>query len=313
MRIPFVTADVFTDTRFGGNPLAVVPDARGLDPEQMQAIAREFNYSESTFVLPPERGGDRRVRIFTPAREVPFAGHPNVGTAAVLAALGAFGDVGEPMTVVFEEVAGDVPVEIKPAGGGQFSCELRAPEPLTLGTELPVDLVAAALGLASEDVVTAAHRPRVASVGLPFIVVEVTGLDVLARARVDAAGLDRLGALSAVTPDVHVYTRVPANQAPVGSAAVPGLAPPDVRARMFAPFDGVPEDPATGSANAALAGLLADLDPRADGELRWTIAQGVEMGRPSRIEARVAKRGGTVSGVWVGGRSVLVAEGTLEV
>lgn len=312
MRIAFVTADVFTDTRFGGNPLAVVPDARGLDPGQMQAIAREFNYSESTFVLPSERGGDRRVRIFTPAREVPFAGHPNVGTAAVLAALGGFGVIGEPTTVVLEEVAGDVPVEITPVGDGQFSCELRAPEALSLGAALPVDPVAAALGLAPEDVATAAHPPRVASVGLPFIVVEVTGLEVLGRARADVAALERLAAVSGVTPDVHVYTRMPATPAAVGTA-VPGLAPPDLRARMFAPFDGVPEDPATGSANAALAGLLADLDPRDDGELRWTIAQGVEMGRPSRLEARVAKQGGAVAGVWIGGRSVLVAEGTLEV
>jgi trans-2,3-dihydro-3-hydroxyanthranilate isomerase len=173
--------------------------------------------------------------------------------------------------------------------------------------------VAAALGLAPHDVVTAAHPPRVASVGLPFIVVEVTGLDVLARARADVAALEQLAVLSRVTPDVHVYTRVPAGPAPAGSAAVPGLAPPDIRARMFAPFDGVPEDPATGSANAALAGLLAHLDSRTGCELRWTIAQGVEMGRPSRLEVRAAKQGGTVSGVWVGGRSVLVAEGTVEV
>jgi trans-2,3-dihydro-3-hydroxyanthranilate isomerase len=182
-----------------------------------------------------------------------------------------------------------------------------------VGPELPVDLVAVALGLAPRDIVTESHAPRVASVGLPFVMVEVAGLEVLGRARADVAALERLAAVSGVTPDVHVYTRAGQGPAAGGARPAPGLAPPDLRARMFAPFDGVPEDPATGSANAALAGLLADHDPRTDGELRWTIAQGVEMGRPSRLEARVTKRGGTVSGVWIGGRSVLVAEGTLQV
>lgn len=299
MRRSFVTCDVFTDTRFGGNPLAVLPRADGLDAGEMQRIAREFNYSETTFVLPPERGGDRRVRIFTPAREVPFAGHPNVGTAFVLALLGELGPFPEPRAVVFEERAGDVPVQIAAVGHERYWCELRAPAPLSLGAPLPVDLVAAALGLGLADIRTDAHPPRIASVGLEFVVVEVTGLDALGRARVEPGALQRLAELAGVTPDVHVYARVPG--------------PPDIRARMFAPADGVPEDPATGSANAALAGLLADLDPRADAALSWTIAQGVEMGRPSRLEARAAKRGGTVTDVWIGGQSVLVAQGEIEI
>jgi trans-2,3-dihydro-3-hydroxyanthranilate isomerase len=315
VRVRYVTCDVFTDTRFGGNPLAVVPDARDLSAGQMQAITREFNYSESTFVLPPERGGDRRVRIFTPAREVPFAGHPNVGTAFVLARLGALGPFDEPRTVVFEEGAGDVPVEVTPVGDGLFACELRAPEPLSMGPDLPVDLVASALGLDPVDVVTRTHAPQVASVGLPFVVVEVAGVRALARARADLGALERLAALGAGTPDIHAYTHAPREQvgSDPGASAVPGLAPADLRARMFAPFDGVPEDPATGSANAALAGLLAALDPRDDAQLRWTIAQGVEMGRPSRLEARAHKRSGEVDGVWIGGQSVPVAEGAIEV
>ncbi len=267
MRLRFVTCDVFTDTRFGGNPLAVLPDARGLNGAQMQQVAREFNYSESTFVLPAERGGDRRVRIFTPTREVPFAGHPNVGTAFVLARLGELGAFPEPRTVVFEEDAGDVPVEVTPVGEGLFSCQLRAPEAVRLGPELPVDLAAAALGIDPADVVTRTHGPRVASVGLPFIVVEVVGLVALGRARADLTALERLAAAAGGTADIHVYVRTPA-AADAASQPVPGLAPPDLRTRMFAPFDGVPEDPATGSANAALAGLLASLPPRAPGDVR---------------------------------------------
>jgi trans-2,3-dihydro-3-hydroxyanthranilate isomerase len=301
VRLRFLTCDVFTDTRFGGNPLAVLPDARGLAPSQMQQVAREFNYSESTFVLPAERGGDRRVRIFTPAREVPFAGHPNVGTAFVLARIGELGErVGG--TVVFEEAAGDVPVAVTALGDGRFACELRAPEPLSLGPALSVDAVAAAVGLLPGDVVTDRHPPQVASVGLEFVVIEVRDRGALERARPDARGLERLVAAGAATPDVHLYVRTPGD--PEGF---------DLRTRMFAPFDGVHEDPATGSANAALAGLLATIDPAADGRLAWRIAQGVEMGRPSVLAARAAKHAGALTGVWVGGESVLVSEGWIEV
>jgi trans-2,3-dihydro-3-hydroxyanthranilate isomerase len=302
MRHHFVTCDVFTDVRFGGNPLAVLPDARGLATAQMQRIAREFNYSETTFVMPAERGGTRRVRIFTPAREVPFAGHPNVGTAFVLATTGELGEIVGPTTVVFEELAGDVPVEVVPIGDGRFSCELRAPEDLSVGQALPVDLIADALCLSVADIEAINHPPLMASVGLPFVVVELADLDALRRARPDTAALGALLAAGAETADVHVYVRVPDAQDGV-----------DVRARMFAPFDGVPEDPATGSANCALAGVLAHLDERSDVDLRWRIAQGVEMGRPSVLDARAAKRAGAVSGTWIGGESVLVSEGTLEV
>jgi trans-2,3-dihydro-3-hydroxyanthranilate isomerase len=309
MEHAFVTCDVFTDTRFGGNPLAVLPDARGLTDAQMQAIAREFNYSETTFVLPPERGGDRRVRIFTPAREVPFAGHPNVGTAFVLAALGEL----EPLdnvrsvvlgerSVVLEEPAGDVPVTIRPLAGGRVICELRAPERLSVGPALPVDLVAAAVGLAPDDIATDSHAPCVGSVGLPFVLVELRSVEALRRARPDEPALRALLAAGAACADIHCYVRTPGDPDCV-----------DLRTRMFAPFDGVPEDPATGSANAALAGLLTALHPGSDVNLRLTIAQGVEMGRPSRLLARTDKCLDEVLGVWIGGESVLVSRGTIEV
>jgi trans-2,3-dihydro-3-hydroxyanthranilate isomerase len=303
MRHRYVTCDVFTTTRFGGNQLAVLPDARGLTAEQMQQVAREFNYSETTFVLPPERGHDQRVRIFTPAREVPFAGHPNVGTAFVLAAIGALGTVDGPRTLHFEEAAGVVPVSIEARGDGRFWCELEAPAPLALGPELPVPDVAAAVGLAPVDVRTDAHVPRWASVGLPFIIAQVADLEALGRARPDSAALQRLISPGGPTPDIHLYVRMPADD-PQGL---------DIRARMFAPFDGVPEDPATGSANGALVGLLASLAGPPDAELRWRIGQGIEMGRPSLLEARARRAAGDVTGVWIGGESVLVCEGTIEV
>jgi trans-2,3-dihydro-3-hydroxyanthranilate isomerase len=276
----------------------VVLDAEGLSDAQMQQVAQEFNYSETTFVLPPEQGHDRRVRIFTPAREVPFAGHPNVGTAFVLASLGQLGALDTPAEVTFEEAAGLVPVSVQ-RDGDRIWCELRAPEALTLGPELPVAAVAEAVGLTAQDMAMDRHRPRVASVGLEFIVAELVDRSALERARPVEAALERLVTLGASTPDIHVYV----------ADGTDGF---DLRARMFAPFDGVHEDPATGSANCALAGLLASLDDT-DGERAWRIAQGVELGRPSVLDARVQRVGGEVAGVWIGGSSVLVSEGTIEV
>lgn len=297
MRYRYYLCDVFTDTRFGGNQLAVLPEAGGLSDRQMQQIAREFNFSESTFVLPAEAGHTRRVRIFTPATEVPFAGHPNVGTAFALATAGEFGPIEESITVTFEEKAGLVPISIRKREG-RIWCELSAPRRLSLGKTVSAEALAAAVSLAPEDVVTLTHPPQAASVGLPFLIAEVRDRAALGRARVDMTGI---GALSTarVTPDVHLYTRS-------GDEF-------DLRARMFAPLDGVPEDPATGSANCALAALLTQHAAERDGSFRWRIAQGVEMGRPSVLEARAEKRDGEVVGAWIGGASVLVSEGWIEV
>src|SRR5262245_24800464 len=293
----YYICDVFTDTRFGGNQLAVLPDALGLSDRQMQQVAREFNFSETTFVLPAEQGHTRRVRIFTPTAEIPFAGHPNIGTAFVLATMGALGPVDSSITVTFEEKAGLVPVSIQQRQGTLW-CQLTAPERLSLGKTVPADVLAAAVSLAPNDVVTTTHQPQVASVGLPFVVAELKDRPALQRARVSGQGFDALAARG-VVPDVHLYTRS-------GDAF-------DIRARMFAPFDGVPEDPATGSANCALAGLLSHYDAGTDGTTSWRIAQGVEMGRPSILEAGAEKRGGVVVATRVGGASVLVSEGTIEV
>jgi trans-2,3-dihydro-3-hydroxyanthranilate isomerase len=298
MRYRYYICDVFTDTRFSGNQLAVLPEAQGLSDRQMQQIAREFNFAESTFVLPAEAGHTRRVRIFTPTTEVPFAGHPNIGTAFVLAAAGEFGPILPSVTVTFEEKAGLVPVTIHRREGGRLWCELAAPQRLSLGKTVSVQSLASAVSLAPDDVVTRTHPPQVASVGLPFLVAELADRAALERARVNRDGLDALVA-EGVTPDVHLYVHSDDEF--------------DLRARMYAPLDGVPEDPATGSANCALAGLLSQCDGRTDGSFYWRIAQGVEMGRPSVLEARTVKRGGAVVEIRIGGASVLVSEGFIEV
>ncbi len=293
----YYTCDVFTRERFGGNPLAVVPDARGLDTAAMQALAREFNYSETTFVFPPEGDHTRAVRIFTPAVEVPFAGHPNVGTAFMLAELGEVEWGADTAVVHFEEKAGTVPVRIARDGRGGTFCELTAPEPLSLGPEPAVEEVAAAIGLEYGDVVTAVHPPRVASVGLPFVVTEIASRAALARAAPDVRGMRTLQARG-ITPDIHLYTRDAGDF--------------DLHTRMFAPLDGVPEDPATGSANSALIGLLGQADPALSGQWRWRIAQGVDMGRPSELFGSVEKAAGKVSAVQIGGYSVPVFTGTFS-
>lgn len=297
MRYRYYTCDVFTDIRFGGNQLAVLPDAQGLSDTQMQQITREFNYAETTFVLPPEAGHTRRVRIFTPACEVPFAGHPNIGTAAMLAAHRELGPIGGKAEVTFEEQAGVVRIVLE-RRGDRFWCELTAPEPLSLGKPVPVAAVAAAASLDGADILTTRHQPHSASVGLGFLMAELRDVDTLQRARPNIAGLDRLRGPDIGEPYLHLYVRTR-----------DGF---DLRTRQFSSSDPMLEDPATGSANAALAGLLAHYDQAETADFRWRIAQGVEMGRPSVLEARAEKRGGQVVNVWIGGESVAVAEGFLE-
>jgi trans-2,3-dihydro-3-hydroxyanthranilate isomerase len=301
MRYRYYTCDVFTARRFGGNQLAVLPDAAGLSVKHMQRIAREFNYSETTFVLPPEDPAHtRKVRIFTPGAEIPFAGHPNVGTAFVLAAIGAVPTGGAETEVVFEEGAGPVVVAVRCRNGRPLECELTAPQPLALGATPPIGAVAESIGLRPEVVVTRTHPPQVASAGLPFLCVELRDRPALAEARVRPEAHGALMEASAAE-GILLYTR------DTGEAGL------DLRARMYAPLHGVPEDPATGSANVALAGLLAASAPAADGAFAWRIAQGVEMGRPSLLEASAIKRGGKVESMRIGGRSVLVCDGWIEV
>lgn len=297
----FLTADIFTDRMFGGNQLAVLPDARGLAAEQMLAITREFNYSESTFVLPPERGGTRRVRIFTPGGEVPFAGHPTVGTAHVLAAIGEIALTGDETRIVLEEGVGDVPVTIRAANGQPTFAQLSVAKlPEVVSPTPDLDALAETLSLLPDDFVGGPWAPVAVSCGLPFLMVAVKSRDAVRRARVRVEPWERTLAGKAWSEPM-VFAM---------DAEGPGV---DVRARVFVPGLSVPEDPATGSACAALGGFLALRTPRAEGTLRWTVEQGMEMGRPSRIEIEVDKAGGAVTAVRVGGSSVLVSEGTLRV
>lgn len=284
----FVTVDVFTDRRFGGNPLAVFPDARGMGDADMQSLAAEFNLSETTFVLPPaDPANTARVRIFNRKSEMPFAGHPNVGTGWVLAQQGRARDG----ILRFEEIAGLVEVQVAPE-----RVTIAAPQPLSLGAEMPVELVAGCVGLSKADVVTTAHRPVGASVGNSFVIAEVTG-EALTRAAPD---------IGRFREAARTYTAMGPNRLPLYLYAHDSAR---IRARMFSPLSGTIEDPATGSAATPLAALLLSLTP--DSERRYDIAQGVEMGRPSRLlcTARRAADGIRAS---VGGNCVPVLEGRVE-
>lgn len=299
MQRRYVTVDVFTDRAFGGNPLAVVLDAEGLSTEQMQAIAIEFNYSETTFVLPPhDKAHDAEVRIFTVRSEIPFAGHPNVGTAFVLASRAKM----PPARLLFEEKAGLVPVEISSADEKVTNAELTAPQPLKRLSQVPAEKVAACLSLSAGDIRTDRHQPHIISVGLPFLAVEIASREGLKRAKPNAEAFARTLPLDG-NDAIYFYTRdVPASEAPC-----------NVQARMFHPgSSGLSEDPATGSATAAAAAMFADLDVTRDGELRMTIGQGFDMGRPSILQTRVRKQGGKVVSAHVGGSCVFMMEGTVN-
>jgi trans-2,3-dihydro-3-hydroxyanthranilate isomerase len=300
MQLQFATVDVFTADRFSGNPLAVVLNAQGLSGAQMQAIAAEFNLAETTFVLPPKDGANTaEVRIFTPRYEMPFAGHPNVGTAYVLARTGS--SYGRPIAgdqVIFEEKAGLVPISLLRDGGSVVGAQLASPQPLSVGAEIPAELIASACSLSSDDVETGNHRPCIASCGAAFILAELKSVAALARA-LPRGDVFRQEVAQHPATSILIYTQVDE-----GSI--------DIRARMFAPHHGIPEDPATGSANVALIGLLAKLRPEADLRLVRKIAQGVEMGRPSLLEAVAEKRGGVVVATYIGGRCVPVMAGVIE-
>jgi len=298
MRRRYATADVFTDRMFGGNPLAVVLDAEGLSTAQMQAVAAEFNYSETTFVLPPRDPSHTAwVRIFKPAREIPFAGHPNVGTAYVLAQQRAAR--GEPPMArfVFEEAAGLVPVDLLREGDAVVGAEVTAPEPLSRRTTVPPDRVAACLALPAADVRTDRHQPQVISVGLPFLVVELASRDALRRVKGSPAAYAHALPRDEATA-VYAYTRDVG-----GEAADAGT---DLQARMF--MSGLTtEDPATGSATAAVTALVAELQGASELSLR--VGQGVDMGRPSLLLARARKQDGAMT-AFVGGRCVGMFDGS---
>ncbi|MVW80272.1 PhzF family phenazine biosynthesis protein [Bordetella sp. 02P26C-1] len=298
MRYRYVTADVFTRHAYGGNPLAVILDAEGLTTEQMQLIAREFNFSETSFVLPPKDPAHTAwVRIFTPDREVPFAGHPNVGTAVVVAREMAAKGQPLPEQLIFDEAAGLVRLAVAVGGDGVERVQLLAPEPLSRRAQVPVEAVARALSLDTADIDVSEHAPQVVSVGLPFLVVQLADREALRRARPDGAGYASLLPLDGAK-SIYAYT--------TDTQADAIDSPTDIQARMFTAR--MTEDPATGSATAAATALRAAL--QAPGALRLRVGQGVDMGRPSLLLAHAEHRG---DGIWAGvaGQAVIVMEGSL--
>jgi trans-2,3-dihydro-3-hydroxyanthranilate isomerase len=301
MRARYLTADVFTDHRFGGNQLAVFPEARDIDPGLMQKIAREFNYSETTFVLPPDDPSHTaKVRIFTPGGELQFAGHPTIGTAHVLAATGVVPLKGPETRIVFEEGVGPVPVTIRATNGQPEFAQLSAAKLPEVGPPPPSrETLAEMLSLVPADVLDGATPPESVSCGTPFLFVPLRDRRAVAQARI-RGDLWEAALSSYVTDKVFVFAMDPEH---------PGH---HVRARMYAPGIGVPEDPATGSACVALGGYLAARDPRTDGTLRWIVEQGFEMGRPSILEVEADKKAGRTTATRVGGKTVVVCEGAME-
>ena len=296
MSYRFVIADVFTETAFGGNQLAVFPDGRGLSGRAMQAIAREFNFAETTFVLPSDDARHaRRVRIFAPKKELPFAGHPTIGTAAVLAHLGLVEVPGGVATFVLEEGIGLIAVEVRLGGAAPFA-RFRLEQEVETPPHRPERRAAAAtLGL-SENAIEDAWF---AGIGVPFAFIHLADKAAIDRAFLDRAAWSEHFARAwasnvylfagAIEPESHLYVR------------------------MFAPAAGVDEDAATGSGAAILAGCLAARLSERDGTFAWRIEQGISMGRPSAIEIQAEKRAGRVVAVWVGGYTVVVGEGSMSV
>jgi len=275
----YLVYDVFTDTRFGGNQLAIFPQADGLPEDALQKIAAEFNFSEVTFVYPPaEPGHTARLRIFTPTMEVPFAGHPVIGTAVALADLGHDGDM------VLDLGIGPLACT---CGDGHTAFTTTAP--LQVVAEPDPTLVARALGLAPGDIATAIHPPTMATLGLPFTVTELAGRATLSACQADTVAFREGAAAHPGGLDFAQFAYVRAGDT--------------VNARMFAPLDNIPEDPATGSACATLAALLSS---RLGHDVTLTVHQGEDMGRPARID--VATRGAAVT---VSGRAVPVMRGEL--
>ncbi|HEV7325009.1 MAG TPA: PhzF family phenazine biosynthesis protein [Bosea sp. (in: a-proteobacteria)] len=294
----FVTLDVFTTKPHAGNPLAVVLDSEGLDTTAMQAIAREFNLSETVFVAPPANPAHRAaIRIFTPGQELPFAGHPTVGTAALL----ALRDAAEGQAadrLVLEEKVGLVPCAITLGNARSARATFTLPKlPEQIAQPIAEAALAQALGLDVADLGFEDHRPSAFSAGVAYTMVPVSGREAIAKARV--AGTFAQVMAAAPNGNAFVYCRQTEE------------AGHHYHARMFWPEAGVTEDPATGSAVAAFAGAIMAFDRPGDGTHRLVIEQGYEMGRPSQIELTLTVAGGALVLATIGGAAVVMSEGVL--
>ena len=303
MRYQFYTADVFSDRLFGGNQLAVFPDALGLSSQQMQQIAAEFNFSETAFVLPATSSqcNDCRLRIFTPSQELPFAGHPTLGAAHILTAIGSIPLQGKVTSILLEEGVGVVPVKVYAVDGKPVYTELTAAQAPIFGPEPPpLPELAKMLSLEVSDLLEGEYSPQSVSCGLPYLFVPLQNRNTLGRLQLNKDIWKNL--LSSYwAPQVYVF------------CWEPELEGSDLRARMFAPALGVEEDPATGSAATALAGYLGVRHQSINARLKWIVEQGFEMGRPSLLQVEADKENGEIKEIRVGGASVLVSEGWMEI
>jgi len=296
---PYYLLDVFTATPLAGNPLAVVLDAEGLDDERMQKIAREFNLSETVFVFEPhDKVNSARLRIFTTVRELPFAGHPTVGTAVLLASLRA-GDYlkSREVGVVLEEKIGIVNAGVRRVRNSETHAHFTLPAlPKPAGEPPPREKIAAALGLSVDDLGFGAYEPAFYSAGLATHLIPVRDLATIARATPDLAAFPDTFGIGAV----YLYTNETTDKSV------------HYHARMFGPQLGVFEDPATGAAAAALAGALTHFEKRKDGEHLIVIEQGVEMGRPSLILLGLTIESGMLQSATIGGPAVIIGQGSID-
>ncbi len=291
----YFTLDVFTDKALSGNPLAVVLDSEGLDDEMMQRIAGEFNLSETVFVMPPADKTNRaKIRIFTPGRELPFAGHPTVGTAVLLAHLGGLGEEAE---LVLEENVGLVPCMVS-----ESSANFSIPKlPTRIQADLDVVLMAQVLGLQPDDIGIDGHSYAPCDAGVPFPTLPIASLKALQSIKLNSGLLTQHNVPRGLEDEIFVYSKET-------------LSPEaDYQVRMFAPAMGIPEDPATGSAVAGFAGQIMACDKPADGHHTFIIDQGIEMGRASRIELGMEVINGELKSATISGSAVIVSEGQLHI
>ena len=287
--------DVFTDKKFEGNPLAVFPLAEEISDENMQKIAREFNYSETVFITSANEKNIKKIRIFTPASEVDFAGHPNIGAAMLLARIGTYSDEKQ-IDIIFKEKVGDVPIRIYFEDSIPQNSELATAKLPEKNNSPSTELIAKVISLHISDIVS---TPASFSCGLPFLFVEISSLEKLKQAVLNQEHWkDNISQCWA--PQLYLFSK---------ETEFPSS---DFHARMFAPALGITEDPATGSAAAALAGVISENFERNDGDFTYVIEQGFEMNRPSIIEMSFTQKNHKIESVKIKGNAVIFSKGTIN-
>lgn len=298
MEYKFYILDVFADKKFEGNQLAVLPSATGLSDENMQKIAREFNFSETVYIESTEEKNIRNVRIFTPTSEIGFAGHPNIGAAMLLARIGEYYDEKQ-IDIIFKEKVGNVPLRIYFDNSVPQKAELSTPKLPEKGNSPPIEEIARVISLDVSDIVTT-ESPLSFSCGLPFLFVQITSIEKLKQATLNQEQWKNLISQS-WAPQIYMFTKETT------------LPTSNFHARMFAPSLGISEDPATGSAAAALAGYISEYLEKNDGSFTYLIEQGFEINRPSIIEMSFTQKNHKIESVKIRGNAVIFSEGKINI